>query len=178
VKLPHPGSPIDRARRIPPVPTTPFAAVEGHAELRVGRKGLLLGLSGHIESQGVHLQTPPVVLSAFQTADRFTPATAIRYSGMAARCPLVAAFGTGIGPGAAPGVHGQLLSTADPLVGEWTVTVVGPHYSGALIARDLGDDGPDLDRRYEFYVTHDRDLVLSAARSLMSRITGDRPAGT
>jgi hypothetical protein len=48
---------------------------------------------------------------------------------------------------------------------------IGSHYSGALIARDLGDSGPDVDRRYEFVVTHDRDLVLGAARSLMSRIT-------
>jgi hypothetical protein len=47
------------------------------------------------------------------------------------------------------------------------------HYSGALIARDLGDDGPDADRRYEFVVTHDRDLVLDASRSLMARITSN-----
>jgi hypothetical protein len=42
-----------------------------------------------------------------------------------------------------------------------------------LIARDLGDSGPDDDRRYEFVVSHDRELVLSAARSLMSRITSN-----
>ena len=158
---------------MPPVPETPFAAVTGGQRLRIGSKGLLIGLSRHIESQGVHLQTPPVVLSAFQTADRFTPATPIRYSGLAVRCPLVAPVGLGLGAGAAPGVHGATLSPDDPLVGEWTVTVVGSHYSGALIARDLGDSGPDLDRRYEFVVTHDRDLVLGAARSLMSRITTD-----
>jgi hypothetical protein len=42
-----------------------------------------------------------------------------------------------------------------------------------LIAVDLGDNGPDHDRRFEFTVTHDRDLVLEAARSLMTRIVTD-----
>jgi hypothetical protein len=168
---PMPASPIARARRNPPILVTPFAAIEGHERLRIGRKGLLLGLSLHIESQGLHLPTAPVVVSAFQTADRFTTATGTRYSGLAARCPLVAALGLGLATSPAPGVHGASLSPTDPLVGEWTVTVVGPHYSGALIARDLGDKGPDQDRRFEFVVTHDRDLVLGAARSLMSRIT-------
>jgi hypothetical protein len=50
------------------------------------------------------------------------------------------------------------------------VTVLGPHYAAALIARDLGDTGPDHERRFEFVVTHDRDLVVAASRSLMSRV--------
>ncbi len=49
--------------------------------------------------------------------------------------------------------------------------VVGPHFSGALIARDLGDPGPDRDRRFDFRITYDRDLVLNAALSLFDRIT-------
>ena len=30
--------------------------------------------------------------------------------------------------------------------GEWDVVVLGPHFSAALLARDLGDGGPDLER--------------------------------
>ena len=168
-----PTSRVSSVRAQLPVAVTPFAALEGHEQLRIGRKPLLLDLSRHIESQGLHLRPAPVVLSAFQTAERFTPATAIRYTALAARCPLVAALGVGIGVDGAPGVHGAALLPSDPLVGEWTVTVVGPHYAAALIARDLGDDGADHDRRYEFIVTHDRNLVLNAARSLMARITID-----
>jgi DICT domain-containing protein len=56
------------------------------------------------------------------------------------------------------------------LAGEWTVVVVGSHYAGALIAKDLGDTGPERDRRFEFLVSHDRTLVLDAARSLLSRL--------
>ena len=57
-----------------------------------------------------------------------------------------------------------------PLRGEWTVIIVGAHYTGALIAEDLGDSGPDLQRRYLFALTHDHDIVLAAATALLGRI--------
>ncbi|MEP7113031.1 MAG: EAL domain-containing protein [Ilumatobacteraceae bacterium] len=149
---------------------TPFALVSGGGRLRVGRKGLLLDLCRHIESAGLNIWPPPVVLAAFQTADRFTPATAKRFSAIASRCPLVGALGVELNATGAPGVLGNSLSAEDLLAEEWTVTVIGSHYAAALIARDMGDSGPDHDRRFQFVVTHDRDLVLSAARSLMARI--------
>jgi len=54
------------------------------------------------------------------------------------------------------------------------VICIGPDFAGALIARDLGDDGPDLQRRFRYAVTHQRDVVAWAARSLMLRITKSR----
>ena len=50
--------------------------------------------------------------------------------------------------------------------------VVGPHQAAALIAVDLGDGGPDMQRRFAYTLIEDRDLVLHAARSLMLHITG------
>ena len=50
------------------------------------------------------------------------------------------------------------------------MVVVGPHYTGALIAKDLGDSGPDLERRFLFALTQDSETVLSAARILLGRI--------
>ena len=149
---------------------TPFALVSGGGRLRVGRKGLLLDLCRHIEGEGMSIWPPPVVLAAFQTADRFTPATAKRFASLASRCPLVAALGVDLSAELAPGVFGNSLSAEDPLAEEWTVTVTGSHYAAALIARDMGDSGPDHERRFQFVVTHNRDLVLKAARSLMARI--------
>lgn len=165
-----PSSPLQPPDTVPPVPVTPYAATRDRGR-RIGRKGLLIDLSLHIEHHGQDDRTTNVVLSAFQTADRFTPATVARYRALAARSPLVAAFGVGLSPDPSSGVHVVGLDPADPLAGEWTVTAVGPHHAAALIARDLGDDGPDLDRRFEFVVTHDRPTVLAAARSLMARIT-------
>jgi len=48
--------------------------------------------------------------------------------------------------------------------------VVGPHHAEALIATDLGDGGPDAERRFAFLHTQDRGLIVRAARSLMLSI--------
>jgi EAL domain-containing protein (putative c-di-GMP-specific phosphodiesterase class I) len=148
---------------------TPFELLDPR-RVRVGTKGLLLSISRHIEQQGSTLETPPLVLAAFQEVARFTPATAKRYTALAERCPLVVALGAGMTANPVPGVRGTDLGPRDQLRGEWTVVVVGTHYSGALIAKDLGDSGPDLERRYLFALTHDHDTVVSAARILLGRI--------
>jgi EAL domain-containing protein (putative c-di-GMP-specific phosphodiesterase class I) len=152
-----------------PEPDSPFALLDPR-RIRTGTKGMLLAISRHIEQQGTTLETPPLVLAAFQDVTRFTPATARRYSALSARCPLVVALGAGMDPDPAPGVRGAGLGPWDRLRGEWTVVVVGPHYTGALIAKDLGDGGPDLDRRFLFALTHDHETVVSAARILLTRI--------
>jgi hypothetical protein len=50
------------------------------------------------------------------------------------------------------------------------VGAVGPYVAGALAAHDLGDTGPDHDRRFDFVMTRNRDLVIEAARTLTTRI--------
>jgi DICT domain-containing protein len=111
-----------------------------------------------------------VILSAFQEAKHFTKATVRRYETLARGASLVAAFGVGLGETPAHGVRGAELDPDDPLAGEWSVLVVGPHFTGALVGRDLGDAGADRDRRFAFAMTYDRALVLDAARTLMARI--------
>ncbi|MCM3920687.1 EAL domain-containing protein [Frankia sp. AiPs1] len=152
-------------------PTTPFELVRDGGDLRVGRKKLLLAMSHQIERQAMSLGDPPVVLSTFQTAGNFTSATSRQYACLAVACPFVGVLAAGLTPAACPGVCDVSLAASDPLVGEWAVTAVGPHYASALIARDLADEGPDIDRRFEFVITHDREKVVSAGRSLMGRIT-------
>lgn len=144
------------------------------ATARVAPKGMLLEISRHIEEQAAGLMTPPVVLGAFQSAERFSPATASRYARLASSCALVGAVGAGLGPEPAPGVRGADLHAGDAMAGEWTVVVVAPHYQGALIARDLGDEGPDLERRFRFAITHDPHNVLLAARILLEKVTARR----
>ena len=45
-----------------------------------------------------------------------------------------------------------------------------PRFAAALVANDLGDDGPDDQRRYDVVVTHDRELVIRAAEPLLRRL--------
>jgi DICT domain-containing protein len=111
------------------------------------------------------------VLSAFQEARHFTRATARRYETLARRASLVAAFGVGLPEEPVHGVRGAQLDADDVLAGEWSVIVLGPHFAGALVARDLGDtDADDRDRRFSFATVYDRPLVIAAARTLLTRI--------
>ncbi len=160
--------------------STPFAVVSPGRSIEVATKELLLPMTHHLEHRALKIGEGAVILSAFQDAVHFTPATARRYETLARTASLCAALGVGLSEEPARGVRGAPLAATDPLAGEWSVAVVGPHFAGALVARDLGDTGPDRERRFEFTTTYDRGLVIDAARTLMARIAPLRakaPAG-
>jgi len=71
--------------------------------------------------QGLYLETPPVVVSAFQSAERFTPDTAKRYSRLAERCPLVAALGRRSKSRTSARRSRSGTLPDDPVSGEWVV---------------------------------------------------------
>jgi len=124
----------------------------------------------HLEHQALRIGEGAVLLAAFQYASNFTPATVRRYEALARNASLVAAFGADLPEEPCPGVRGAALEPGDALEDEWSVVVLGPHFGGALVARDLGDSGPDRERRFTFATVYDRGLVIAAARSLVDRI--------
>jgi DICT domain-containing protein len=75
-----------------------------------------------------------------------------------------------------PGVRGANLTADDPVRGEWDVVVLTPHFAAALLARDLGDAGPDIGRRFSYALTYNRDTVVRAAGALLSRVVPAAPA--
>ncbi|HEY6762378.1 MAG TPA: diguanylate cyclase [Baekduia sp.] len=175
----RPPLPVSRVRAsrvdVVSVPgDTPFAVVEGargEDAFGIATKALLLPISRHLEHRAQRIGEGAVILAAFQTAERFTPATRRRYETLARRASLVAAFGIGLPATPIHGVRGAELAPDDALAGEWSVVVLGPHFAGALVARDLGDAGvPDRDRRFSFATVYDRELVIAAARTLIARI--------
>ena len=137
-------------------------------------KPLLVAMSRHLERQALALGGPAVVAASFQHARHFTPSTAHRYTTLAESAELVVALGEGIARVPAPGVSGASLDPADPIVDEWSLVVVGPHFAGAVLAKDLGDGGRDSARRFDYVVTYDRDLVVAAASALLRRVTAAR----
>lgn len=137
---------------------------------QVGSKSLLLALTRQLEDHARHMPDPLTIQAAFQDSAWFTPSVADRYARLAAVNPFVAALGVGMDTEPAAGVRGAELHPDERFVGEWTITIVGSHYCAALIARDLGDDGLDHDRRFAFLLTHDRLTVVAAARSIMRRV--------
>ena len=152
-------------------PVTPFTVVAACRATRTATKDVLLPISRHLEQKGVDEPEPIVLLACFQKAGHFTPATRRRYAALARRAAFTAALGVGMPAEPQAGIRGANLAPGDRLRGEWDVIIVGPHFAGALVARDLGDhDGPEGQRRFEFALTHDRDLVVEAARTLLGRV--------
>jgi hypothetical protein len=162
--------PTPRGCTHPQAGTTPFEVVSKVRDARRADKRLLLAMSQHLENEGLRQGDGAVVLGAFQEAERFTPATKRRYTRLADCAAFVAALGHGMSAEPAGRVRGADLDGADGLRGEWSVAVLGPHFSGALVAMDLGDDGPDMERRFDFCLTYDRELVVEAAAALMRRV--------
>jgi DICT domain-containing protein len=150
---------------------SPFAVVtRARGDVRRADKRLLLALSLQLEHQAAALGDSALIVSAFQTAERFTPLTRRRYTLLGADAAFVAALGVEMDAEPAPGVRGAALAADDVLRGEWSVAVLGPHFAAALVAVDLGDDGPEMERRFDFALTYDRDLVVEAASALMRRV--------
>lgn len=181
---PLPSPPPTPARTLPlagapepPTGDTPYTVLASRRPARRADKGLLLTISRALESQAAGLGATGVLMAAFQDVRRFGAASRAHYREMARRAALVAVCGVGMDAHPLRGVRGAALAADDALAGEWSVVVVGPHFAAALAAVDLGDDGPDEHRRFDFTMTYERDLVLAAAETLLARVR-DRPAGT
>ncbi|MCW2525735.1 MAG: hypothetical protein JWM76_595 [Pseudonocardiales bacterium] len=149
---------------------SPFSVGAAHRSPRVSRKALLIEISKHLEAQAMTAGESTVVLATFQDAAFFTPSTRRRYARLAERAAFVGAFGVNMPAEPLTGIRGCVLDPHDPLVGEWDIAIIGPHYAAALVARDLGDSGAENDRRFEFVLSHDRRLATDIALGLISRI--------
>jgi EAL domain-containing protein (putative c-di-GMP-specific phosphodiesterase class I) len=176
------------SRRSTPVPigtvrpgdptASPFERVAAHRDARSTTKGLLIEMSKLLEAQALASPSEAVVLAAFQDVRYFTSRTRERYARLAEHVTFVGALGAGMGAEPVAGVRGAHLLPDDAVRGEWDIAVLGPHFAAALVARDLGDGGPESRRRFEYVLTHDRDLVVGLATDLMARmLPADRSGG-
>ncbi|MGY1828672.1 EAL domain-containing protein, partial [Blastococcus sp. SYSU DS0541] len=151
-------------------PGSPFACLPEGTALRRSPKALLIELSKQLEREAMRLGETCVVTATFQEARHFTPSTTQRYRDLVERTGFVSALGEGLPAEPLPGLRGTDLAGDDPVRGEWDVVVLAPHFSVALLARDLGTTGPDLQREFEYALTYDRDVAVRAARSLLGRV--------
>jgi diguanylate cyclase (GGDEF)-like protein/PAS domain S-box-containing protein len=132
-------------------------------------------MSRHLERQALAGNPATVVVGCFQRREYFTPATARRFTALASSAAMVAVFGAGMADVPTTGVRGHNLAEDDELLQEWTIAVVGPHFAGALVARDVGDDSPEADRRFDYVLTYDRQTVVDAAAVMMRRLGAVKP---
>ncbi|WP_212823980.1 EAL domain-containing protein [Catellatospora sp. TT07R-123] len=143
---------------------TPYEIAAGRRPVHRADRDTLGHLSRHLENQCPRLPEPPVLLAAFQQADRFDEATGERYRPLAERSALTAVFARGIADAPGDSISGVRLADDDPLTREWTVVVVGAHFAGGLFATER-DPG-----QYDYVLTYDRATVLAAALPLLRRM--------
>ena len=177
---PGPPSPLPAFSAAAPLPVvprrpgsddpSPFDLAAAQRPVRAADKRLLIEISKQLEAQAYAAGDSAIVLAAFQDVAFFTPATRRRYAGLVRSCSFVAALGEGMPAEPLPGLRGAVIGPGDPLRGEWDIAVLGPHFAACLVARDLGDTGPDMTRRFEFILSHDREVTIGVAASLMSRV--------
>ena len=170
---PGPGlPPSTRSHQPGSRPVSPFGCLPADVPLRRAPKSLLIEVSKHLEREALRLGPTALVAATFKDAVNVTPATAASYSQLADRAGFVAILGRDLAPGQVPiGVRGVSLDHDDPVSAEWDVVVLDPHFAVALLARDLGDTGPDPDRTFEFALTYHRPTVEDAAHTLITRIS-------
>ena len=162
IRAGHPASSV-------PVGFTPFDMLRERRPIKRATKAVLRAMSRGLEHAALALREPPVVMATFQDDRFFSGASRDLYTCLGRSCAYVTAAGSGMSPGPALGVRGVRLPSRDPLRAEWVVVVQGSRFSAALAARDLGDEGPDRDRRFDYVMTHERDLVTNVARTLLAR---------
>jgi hypothetical protein len=178
--------PSDRSPTRLSLPRTSRPAVKGDTPFQVanrfhtatpGGKRTLLALSRTLEDRGVHASEPTVLLTTFQQAHKFDEATRRRYAGIAAEGMLTAVYALGMTEHPVANVRGCPLVADDPLVGEWTVIVIGDRFAGGLFARQRR--GGSGDRAvFDFVASDDREVVLAAAMPLLRRLTPTPLPGT
>jgi EAL domain-containing protein (putative c-di-GMP-specific phosphodiesterase class I) len=165
---PRPSTTIPLLRAAPPrVELTPFAVVRAARPIRRGNRALLEGIARHLEEQALAWHDRPVILSTFHLGEELSAETAARYEQLAKDGSFVVVIRPDE-PATPLGVRGTTFSSGHRLAPEWCVIVIGAHYAGALVARDLGDR--DGRRTYDFAVTHDRQVVVDAGRALLRNV--------
>lgn len=173
-QLVEPARPIRFLPLPPATGLSPFETASRERQSSRTTKGLLIPMSQHLEDRILNIDGAAVVFGCFQEARHFDGTTRRRYQAIAEQTTMCAALGQQMPADPAPGVRGGRLDPDDPLVGEWIVIAIGTHYAVALLAHDRGDDLPELSRRFDFVITHDRRLVVQAAQQVVRRLLPGR----
>jgi diguanylate cyclase (GGDEF)-like protein len=150
---------------------SPFPLVTEKTRATVIEKALLLEIADYLEDRAASLGESTLALVVMQRELSFDERTRERLAGLAKRCPATMVLGPA-GCASDERFAGAEIAADDPIGLEWDVIVLGPDYSVALVAQDLGDSGPDGKRRFAHALTHDRELVRFAARAVLKRLSG------
>ena len=171
-------TPLRLGPTVPRAPArTPFEVLSRDADPQRITVPLLAAMTRHVEQQAMLLDGQAVVLASFQHVRHLSRATRLRYEGIATLAALTAVLGQDMPDEPAKGVHGSSFEATDPLVEEWVLTVVSPHFSAAIAAKEQHAREPDGGRQFSYVLTYNRERVVAAAALLLERVR-PQPAGS
>ncbi len=147
---------------------TPFQLMSERCDVRRSAKPFLIEVSKQLEAEALALGETAVVLAAFQHERYLTAKTRVRYGSLAENLAFIGVLGNGITAEPLSHVRGADLAPDDPLIDEWNIAVVAPHFAACLTARDLGDLGPEDERRFDYALTFRRELAVAAATAMLN----------
>lgn len=148
---------------------TPYAIATRDAPPRLGTKHLLVEMSKALESQAASIGTSMIAIGTFQQEKHYTDKTSARWRSLSETVGFAGVYGVGIDAVREGNVHKAPLAPDDPLVDEWTIAILGPHFSALITARDRHDNGPDMERTFDFVQSFDRLTVVQAVRTILDR---------
>ncbi|MGA9874044.1 MAG: DICT sensory domain-containing protein [Rhodococcus sp. (in: high G+C Gram-positive bacteria)] len=148
---------------------SPFEIASAEQTSIVSSKRLLIEMSTQIEAQASNAGADTLTLGTFQHARQFKTGTRRRWRALADRIAYTRVYGVGMGEMTDTRIVHCSVDPADPLVDEWNIVVLGQFFCCVLSARDLYSGEAELERRFEYVVSHDRGTVVRCARAVLSR---------
>ena len=153
-----------------PAAGTPFEVARTRRPPTRASETMLAALSRHLEEKGTAMSAPAVLLATFQRAANFDKPLRQRYASLAARGILTAVYAADMPTEPGPRVRGCALTDDDPMAQESNVIVLGSYFAGGLFAKPRPRQTGEPERVFDVIVTYERNLILEAARSLISRL--------
>lgn len=143
-----------------------FAAVAGCLATRRMTRASLHELARQLLARALALDPAPTVLVCANDPELFDGELAALLEGLSG-LPLVGLVGSRACAARLGTVPASELGDTDPARHDFDVTVISPHYAGAVVAR------PTLDAAgaYDAVLTFDRGLATSAASALARRLS-------
>jgi EAL domain-containing protein (putative c-di-GMP-specific phosphodiesterase class I) len=166
--VPAPRQVIPLRQHVEPVEdTTPFQVLREHIKPRHATQAEIAHIGAYLQHQAASTVEPGVVLAHFQHTAFLTDTARAHLRRITDSNALTILLADDLPDTSEANYRTTRLPAGSPMAREWVVIVLRPHYAAAFAAHDRGNPVPDPDRTLDYLVTHNRDLVVAAARTFI-----------
>ncbi len=163
--VPVPQHPIPLRQHMTPLDgRTPYEALASKIAPRRGRAQDVIHIRTHLEQQATAGGNASVLLAGFGHGDDFTETSRLRYDKLAQVNTLTVVLAERVSHRDEPRYTVAPIPAGSRMADERVIIVLHPHYAAAFALRETTDPGRSDQRTFDFVYTHDRELVIDAAR--------------